>query len=247
MQYSPAKSEREISVNGIEFDCGRGYDRLCQLTDLRGVNGRRYRLETVLMIVIIAKLCGEDTSFGIAEWATHRQAAWVKLLHLSRPNLPSHHTYRRILAYKVYAEAVERLVGTYNQQGLHGEVYALDGKAVRGMRKKGEEGHEYLLSVYAVEHAKVMSQVAVGRKENEITKAPQALKLVEISQKVVTGDVLHTQRGLAAQILEAQGEYVLPVKENQPQLYKTSRPCSPRNIPNPALAKSRPIFSLPEK
>jgi len=177
MQYSPAKSEREISVNGIEFDCGRGYDRLCQLTDLRGVNGRRYRLETVLMIVIIAKLCGEDTPFGMTEWARHRQAALVTLLHLSRPNLPSHPTYRRILAYKVYAEEVERLVGTYNQQGLHGEVDALDGKAVRGMRKKDEEGHAYLLSVYDVAHAKVMSQVAVGRKQNEIPKAPQACTL----------------------------------------------------------------------
>jgi len=41
MQYSTAKIEREISVNGIEFDRGSVYDRLCQLTDLRGVNGRR--------------------------------------------------------------------------------------------------------------------------------------------------------------------------------------------------------------
>ena len=55
MQYSTAKIEREISINGIEFDRGSVYDRLCQLTDLRGVNGRRYRLETVLRIVIIAK------------------------------------------------------------------------------------------------------------------------------------------------------------------------------------------------
>jgi predicted transposase YbfD/YdcC len=247
MQYSTVKIEREISINGIEFDRGSVYDRLCQLTDLRGVNGRRYRLETVLMIVIIAKLCGEDTPLGIAEWAKHRQEALVKLLHLSRPNLPSHHTYRRILAYKVYAEEVERLVGTYNQQGSHGAVYALDGKAVRGMRKKDEEGHEYLLSVYDVEHTKVMSQVAVGRKENEITKAPQALKLVEISQKVVTGDALHTQRGFAAQILEAQGDYVLPVKENQPQLYKNIQALFAPEYPKPGFGKIQTDFLTAQK
>ena len=34
------------------------------------------------------------------------------------------------------------MVGEYNQQGEHGEVYALDGKAVRGMRKKDEEEGE---------------------------------------------------------------------------------------------------------
>ncbi len=71
-----------------------------------------------------------------------------------------------------------------------------DGKAVRGMRKKEKEGSEYLLSVYDVKQGKVLSQVEVGRKENEIAKAPQALKSVEISRKVVTADALHTQKRL---------------------------------------------------
>ena len=66
-----------------------------------------------------------------------------------------------------------------------------------------------------MEQGKVLSQVEVERKENEITKAPKAIKLAEIAQKVVTGDALHTQRGLATQILEWQADYVFPVKENQ--------------------------------
>lgn len=242
MHFSTARIEREISANGIEFDQGSVYDRLCKLTDLRGVNGKRYCLETVLMIVVLAKLCGEDTPFAIAEWAKNRQEELVQRLGLKRPHLPSHHTYRRILAYKVYVEEVERLVGEYNQGGEHGDVYALDGKAVRGMRKKEEAGSEYLLSVYDVEQAKVMSQVEVGRKENEITKAPQALKLVEISQKVVTGDALHTQRGLAAQIMEAQGDYVLPVKENQLQLYKNIQALFAPEYPKPGFGKIQTDF-----
>lgn len=242
MQYSTARVEREISVNGIEFDRGSVYDRLCKLTDLRGAHGKRYRLETVLLIVIMAKLCGEDTPFAIAEWAKNRQEELVKLLCLSRASLPSHHTYRRILAYQVYAEEVERLVGEYNQQGKHGEVYALDGKAVRGMRKKDEDGNEYLLSVYDVEQAKVMSQVEVGRKENEITKAPKALKPVEIAQKVVTADAMHTQRGFSLQILDGQGDYVFPVKENQPQLYKNIQALFAPDYPKPGFGKIQTDF-----
>ena len=247
MHCSTARIEREISANGIEFDAGSGYDRLCKLTDLRGANGKRYHLETVLMIVVMAKLCGEDTPFGIAEWAQHRQAEFVKLLCLSRARMPSHHTIRRILAYNVYAEEVERLVGEYNQPGEHGKVYALDGKAVRGMRKKDEQGNEYLLSVYDVEQAKVMAQVEVGRKENEITKAPKALKMVEISQKVVTTDAMHTQRGLAAQIIEAQGDYVLPVKENQPQLYKNIQSLFAPEYPKPGFGKIQTDFLTTQK
>ena len=101
----------------------------------------------ILLIVVMAKLCGEDKPLGIAEWAQHRQAELVQLLCLNWSRMPSHHTYRRILACKVYAEEVERLVREYNQAGEHGKVYALDGKAVRGMRKKDEEGSQYLLSV----------------------------------------------------------------------------------------------------
>lgn len=251
MQYSIASIEREISreisANGIEFDKGSVYDRLCRLTDLRGVNGKRYYLETVLLIVVMAKLCGEDRPMAIAEWAKNRQAELVQMLRLSRPSMPSHHTYRRILAYKVYAEEVERLVGEYNQNGKHGGVYALDGKAVRGMRKKDEEGNEYLLSIYDVEQGKVMSQVEVGRKENEITKAPKALKMVEISKKVVTADAMHTQRGLAAQILEADGDYVLPVKENQPQLYKNIQSLFAPEYPKPGFGKIQTDFLTAQK
>ena len=247
MQYSTARNGQEISADGIKYIRGSVYERLYKLTDLRGANGKRYRLETVLLIVVLAKLCGEDTPYGIAEWAKNRQEELVKLLCLKRPSMPNHNTYRRILAYKVYAEEMDRLVGEYNQPGEHGKVYALDGKAIRGMRKKEESGNEYLLSVYDVQKAKVMSQVEVGRKENEITKAPQALKTVEIAQKVITADALHTQRGLVTQILEAQGDYVLPVKENQPQLYRNIQALFAPDYPRPGFGKIQTDFLTAQK
>ena len=80
MQYSTAKLEREINVGGMEFDQGSVYDRFCKLTDLRGVNGKRYELEAVLTIIVLAKLCGEDKPMGLAEWAKHRKEELVKLL-----------------------------------------------------------------------------------------------------------------------------------------------------------------------
>ena len=247
MQYSTAKIECELNAGGMEFDKGSVYGYFCQLTDLRGVNGKRYELEAILTIVVLAKLCGEDKPMGIAEWATHRQEELVKLFCLNWRRMPHHNTYRRIMAYKVYEQEVARLVGDYNQRGEHGEVYALDGKARRGMRKKDEEGQEYGLSVYDVTQAKVLSQVEVGRKENEIVQAPQALKLAEISQKVVTADALHTQRGLASQILETQSDYVFPVKENQPQLYKNIQALFAPDYPKPGFGKIQTDFLTAQK
>jgi len=247
MEYSTAQIERELNAGGMEFETGSVYERFCKLTDLRGVNGKRYELEAVLTIVVLAKLCGEDKPMGIAEWAKHRQEELVKLFRLNWLRMPHHNTYRRIMAYKVYEQEVACLVGEYNQGGEHGEVYALDGKARRGMRKKEEEGQAYGLSIYDVTQGKVLSQVEVGRKENEIVKAPQALKSVEISQKVITADAMHTQRGLATQILEAQGEYVFPVKENQPQLYKSIQALFAPEYPKPGFGKIQTDFLTAQK
>jgi hypothetical protein len=237
MQYSIGCIEHEISAHWIKFEKVSVYDRLGKLTDLRKARSKRYSLETILMIILMAKLCGANTPMEIADWAEHRKERLVEMLCLSRPDMPRHNTYRRILAEKMYVEEMERLVGEYNQSGKHGKVYAMDGKAMVGKRRKDETGADYLLGVYDVEQAKVLSQVEVGRKENEITKASQALKGVEIAQKVVTGDALHTQRGISRQILAAGGDYVWPVKENQLRLYQNIQSLFAPEYPKPGFGK----------
>jgi predicted transposase YbfD/YdcC len=239
--------QQDYGTTGVLYDVGSIYGRLSKLTDIRKARGKLYSLEMLLMIIVMAKLCGNDRPVEIADWAKNHAEELVALLHLPRSKMPHHNTYRRILAQGVYLEEIERLVGEYNQDGEHGEVYALDGKAVRGMRKRDEASGEYLLSIYDVEQGKVMSQVEVGRKENEITKAPKALKLVEIVQKVVTGDAMHTQRGFSAQVVDAHGHYVLPVKENQPQLYKNIQALFAPEYPKPGFGKIQTDFLTAQK
>ena len=240
--------QQDYGASGVLYDVGSVYEGLAKLTDVRKARGQLYRLETVLMIIVMAKLSGEDTPYAIGDWAKNHREQLVELLQLKREKMPSHHTFRRIMARVVYLEEIERLVGEYNQRGEHGEVYALDGKAPRGTRKKdNEEGPEYLLSVFDVEQVKVMSQVEVGRKENEITKAPEALKMVEITGKVVTGDALHTQRRLSAQILEQGADYVFPVKENQPALYKNIQQLFAPEYPKPGFGRIQTDFLTAQK
>jgi len=100
MQYS-RKIEREIDENGVEFDMGSVFARLSKLTDIRKAKGKRYSLTTILMIILMAKLCGENKSMGIADWAKNRREELDKLLCLERQTMPNHNTYRRILAYVI--------------------------------------------------------------------------------------------------------------------------------------------------
>lgn len=111
MVYSTIGRHQDSSADGVIFDQGSVDDRLHRLTDLRKARGQCYSLVTVLMIILMAKLCGANTPTEIAEWGENHKEEMVRLLKLKRPNIPEHSTYRRIMAHKVYLEEVERLVG----------------------------------------------------------------------------------------------------------------------------------------
>ena len=64
----------------------------------------------------------------------------------------------------------------------------------------------------------VLFQVAVDSKENEIVAAPTLLKRLDLIGTLATGDAMFTQRQLSIQIVEAGGDYLWMVKDNQPTL-----------------------------
>lgn len=247
MDYSRIGRGQEISEEGVVYDKGSVYDRLHCLRDKRKARGKRYSLPTVLMIIMLAKISGANSPTEIAEWGSHHQEELVSKLQVKLKRTPERSTYRRVMAYQVYENEIERLVGEYNQQGEQGDIYALDGKALLGISKREDGTPEYALSVYDVQKGKTLSQVQVGSKENEITKAPEAIQLAKITGKVVTGDALHTQKRLSRQILAEQGDFVFPVKENQPQLYKNIQALFAPEYPRPGFGKIQMDFLSTQK
>jgi predicted transposase YbfD/YdcC len=242
MEYSIVKRGQEISAEGVIYDQGSVYGKIQSLKDLRKARGKRYSLTTILMVVFMAKMSGADTPTEIAEWGAHHRTQVEGVLRIQPKRMPERSTYRRVLAYEVYETEIERLVGEYNQAGERGDICALDGKALLGMSKREDGTSEYALSVYDVKAGKTMAQVEVGSKENEITKAPEAIKMAKIAGKVVTGDALHTQKRLAQMILEEHGDYVFPVKENQLNLYKNIQALFAPEYPKPGFGKIQTDF-----
>ena len=60
-----------------------------------------------------------------------------------------------------------------------------------------------------------MQMVVEKDKENEIVVAPKLLKCLDLRNKVVMGDAMHTQRQLSIQIVRPGGDFVWIVKDNQ--------------------------------
>jgi len=94
---------------------------------------------------------------------------------------------------------------------------ALDGKTLRGSKKQGAPG-THLLSALAHHVGVTLAQHAVDDKTNEITAVETLLGQLVLEGRIVTMDALLTQRHVAQTIVDKGGDYVMIVKDNQPQL-----------------------------
>jgi predicted transposase YbfD/YdcC len=216
--YNHIGPNQEIHESGLIYDLNSLFSFLLRVKDKRHAQGKTYPLVNLLVLIILAKLGGEDNPSGITEWVANRVEQWVEMKILPKPKTPCHMTFRRVLQFIVTPEELESLISQYHQSQLPegGEIiYSMDGKAVRGTIPSGETRGTHLLSLFAPEQGLVVAEAEVDRKENEIVVAPQILQQVNLSDAIVIGDAMHTQRNASKQILKAGGNYIWTVKGNQ--------------------------------
>jgi predicted transposase YbfD/YdcC len=229
----------------VLFDMGSLYARLAEMTDKRKRRGIRYPLVTLLVMMVMAKLCGEDTPSGIAEWVKHRAEQFAELLKLKRKKMPHHSTYRRVEEEIVNPEELEKVVSrVLSERKYYGKqvLLSLDGKVLRGTLNEEQQG-TYLLSAYLPQEGVVLMEIALEGKGSEIPGAVQLLKMVDLREKVVMGDALHTQRAVSIQIVEAGGDYIWFAKGNQSQLEEDIRLWfEPEPVPIPGQGRLRKDF-----
>ncbi len=199
--------------------------------DVRHARGKQYELWIILMILCLALLSGEKTVWGIVEWAVAHAGELMRSLELPKARIPSRSTFYVTLR-EIGIEGLERQIGQMGTAmeaenrrsqtivGADGHPLrglAVDGKALRGALAHGDK--EILVSLVGHGDGIVMGQAQVDVKTNEITVVPQLLVGRNLRDVVITMDAMHTQRALAQQILDQGGDYLMLVKENQPELY----------------------------
>ena len=196
---------------------------LAEIPDFRKNHGKRHPLVAILALACSAMLCGYRSYTAIAEWGRHYGEPLVRALGFTHrsPCAATLHTVLR----RVDREVFEAQLGAW-AEGLLGEAppskegedaIALDGKTLRGSHKQGAPG-VHLLSALAHRVGVTLAQQAVDDKTNEIPVAVELLRHLVLEGRIVTMDALLTQRQIAQQIVDAGGDYVMVVKENQPQL-----------------------------
>src|SRR5688572_6811148 len=187
------------NMRKVKMECNTGkiinlsnlYAQFEGLADRRKAKGKRYALATILLGIFLAKLCGEDKPSGIAEWVTLRGEWIANVLGLKRKRMPSHHTYRRILADILDAQELEELARRHHrysgEAGYH-VVISMDGKILRGTIDTETSDGLCLLAIYLPGEGVTLAQIAIERGQNEISAAPILLEHVDLRNKVVIGD-----------------------------------------------------------
>ncbi|MBK9614059.1 MAG: ISAs1 family transposase [Uliginosibacterium sp.] len=79
------------------------------------------------------------------------------------------------------------------------------------------------VSAYAAEYGLTLGQRTCEEKSNEITAIAELLPALALKGAVVTIDAMGCQTAIAAQVTQGGGDYVLAVKDNQPNLAEALR------------------------
>ena len=193
-----------------------------ELSDPRTGNAKVHIFLEILIIAILAVICGADGWSDIELFGKNKKS-WLKTFLELPKGIPSHDTFGRVFAkikpeefqrhFMEWVQAIEKLTA--------GQVIALDGKQLRRSHDR-EAGKEaiYMVSAWATQNQLVLGQTKVADKSNEITAIPALLQLLDITSCIVTMDAMGTQTEIAETIVAGGGDYLLAVKENQGHLYE---------------------------
>jgi predicted transposase YbfD/YdcC len=215
------------------------YAALQKVPDSRCKRGRRYPAAVVLTLLLLAKMAGEQSIAGIADWVNERKELLGQWLPLVRA--PCANTYRYICAHidvQALLDATSAVLGPAtaaevldNQpsdpQAARMRHLACDGKELRGSHRlisSGVQAAQGVLGIYDTTSGRMESLLPIEGKGFE-AKAFRTWLARQAAGRamegcLLTADALHTQGVVCKSMRKAGADYLLLAKRNQCQLYE---------------------------
>src|SRR5690606_27826413 len=191
---------------------------LSEVSDPRIDRTRAHPLVNVLVIALLAVLCGADSFAAIERFGNAKKELLATFLDLEH-GIPSHDTFGRVFAALDPTElqdAFRAWVASLVEVSK-GEVVAIDGKTLRrSFRDAGRKAFVHMVSAWAASNRVVLGQLKTDDKSDEITAIPKLLDLLKLKGATVTIDAMGCQKHIAQKLVSKGADYMLAVKENQP-------------------------------
>lgn len=198
-----------------------------QLTDPRDRRGVRHPFAGLLAVAFLGLLSRQSDFASIARWAKRHWAVLKPAFGLTRTYAPHETTYSRVAARFSVEEFRNALALWLSRVRTVAPITAaVDGKTSK-QADDADGDPVHVLNVFAHGANVCLADWPVGDgKDTE----PDVLKahLDELfaswpSLRILTGDAIFCQRPLARAIIESGRDYVLVIKDNQPDLFETAR------------------------
>jgi len=189
-----------------------------QLPDPRIQRNKKHLLIDIIVLSIIAVICGAESWDSIEMFGKSKKDFLSKILKL--PNgIPSHDTINRVFSL-IRADKFEQQFTQWSQSlkdpGISKEVISVDGKTLRGSRDSYHgKSAIHTVNAWANSNGLVLGQFKTAEKSSEITAIPELLKILDIEGCIITIDAMGTQKKIAETIVDQEADYILAVKENQ--------------------------------
>lgn len=251
MQYTPAPAAPAPPVSAAAL-----FALFATLPDPRRPQGRRFPLAALLTLAVAAILANHLSVLAIAEWGAAQSEAVRRSFGFTGGKMPHQSTWHRLFArldaVTLAAALARGLVPTHPPAARGQQGVAVDGKAHRGRLAGSLPVACPIHMLSAVCHATglVLAHLpvqAVGDKPTaELAAAPVLMAALDWRGRVFTGDALYCQRGLCAQVVDAGGDYLVVVKENQPALHRDLATLFAHRADTALRAASLPMWDMRE-
>jgi predicted transposase YbfD/YdcC len=199
-------------------------EALSSLPDPRRAQGTRYPLVSVVVIALMAMVCGSDDAEAMEAWG-EANAPWLDGILDLPHDTPTQDVFLSVFAAldpmafrSVFLSWMELLRLRLRVVGKH---IAIDGKTSRrSFDTATGKLALHTVSAWLSDEGLVLGQIKTADKSNEITAIPELLRVIDLRGATVTIDAMGCQTEIAKAIVGGEGHYLLAVKENQPALYK---------------------------
>jgi len=153
------------------------------IKDPRNLSGRRYSLHSILNLITVGLLCGNNSLTRISKWfrTLPKKSAEALGFPKGRPSIATLSNILRVLPI----EELEKALGCSTES----DHLAIDGKSLRGTTQDTVKA-VHILAAFIADKLKVRGQVQLRGGENEITAVLRLIAEVVIEGDVITGDVI---------------------------------------------------------
>jgi len=173
-----------------------------QIDDHRSHINQHHNLVDILLIGVIAVICGAETWEQMVRFAKSKEPFLKKFLEL--PNgIPSKVALNRVF-YAIDSQQFE----SYFMEWVNSisdlskcQIISIDGKTIRGTKSHGKKSPTHMVSAWACENNLVLGQVKTAEKSNEITAIPELINMLNIAGNTITINAMGTQKEIAKKII----------------------------------------------